>query len=42
MSVHREENLDDKNNFDKFLNLLFFLEKKKIRKKLLYQLIQEQ
>ena len=28
MSVHREENLDDKNNFDKFLNLLFFLEKR--------------
>jgi len=28
ISVHREENLDDKNNFDKFLNLLFYLEKR--------------
>jgi len=28
ISVHREENLDNKNNFDKFLNLLFYLEKR--------------
>ena len=28
ISVHREENLDDKNNFDKFLNVLFYLEKR--------------
>ena len=28
ISVHREENLDDKNNFDKFLNLLSYLEKR--------------
>jgi UDP-N-acetyl-L-fucosamine synthase len=28
LSVHREENLDDKNNFDKFLDLLSYLEKR--------------
>jgi UDP-N-acetylglucosamine 2-epimerase len=28
ISVHREENLDNKKNFDKFLNFLFYLEKR--------------